>query len=324
MVAQYGISVYIVTFRDRYGRRPWTSEKHGTENTYEAIHDYLRSRKGQLRIVGGSGPGSGYAPGTKAFSVARIDPVAQARIIAGALYYGEAGSVRDVISLDTNKTTKTIAENEAPVAPFYYRFDLPIGLRYGVLYLQTTGQIGVKSALSADLKDYFESYGADSGTSISLSPLAAKQAMEAFVGQGIMNEIVLVNEGRSVRTRKALSRTHVGGKPLGELDRIEVKIKRKGGWMGMRNPLKRIARGDADPTDMLKGVVPYDDMKIKVRVGRRTQQFSMIKPDESPIRYDVSGKIDLRSGHPTFTSMDAAVVDLTAMVRGILETYHPA
>ena len=322
-MVQYGVSVYLVTFRDKHARDSWTSTKGGRTDTYEAVHDYLKTRKRDLKIVGRRNSDGSYSADTKAFVVQRIAPLQKHRIIAGVINYGEAGSVRGVMDLDKLKETKTIHENEAPVAPFYYRFDLPVRSKFGTLYLQSTGGIGVKSALYADLKDHFEVHGAKHGTTIRLTPLVGKQAAQAFIKEGVMREIVLVNEGSAVATRRALSRTLVGGSPLGEDDRITVTIKRKGGWKGLdiKSWFGSSPEGTHGPKELVEGV-PYDDMAVRVKVGGSLRRLKIIKPDENPVKYDVSDKVELRKGHPTFTSMDRAVTDLQNTVRRILETHH--
>lgn len=234
------------------------------------------------------------------------------RWIDGLLLRGESGQIQDFVNITSGDITYTKAADEAGLEPLYFRFQLEDGRDYGIALLQSFGLSGMKSALHTDLQSYCANLLPDPLT-VHLTQIVDKSVLEEFARSGQLQDVVLVNHGATVRSRTAMMKHSVGGQSLGDAgDKLELRLRKHAGWT--KTALAHIfgvLRGKQSVSDVVKakGMDDFDDLKVTVRLGNRDQTFSLLNPDDSPIRFEITDEVTPGDrGYPTLESLRRAAV----------------
>lgn len=319
-----GLSVYRLRIKDHRGEW-WELGRNTPQDAYAEINAYLTARRGHLVRLGDQDEDGNYND-QRALMLTKVVRSEDHRMLAGLFLKGEAGAVREIRDFDDPEADPKYrtAVNEGILTPLYARLHLEDGRRYGVAILQTLGTDGLKGYLDRDLRRYFRNE-APTRRTIELAQLLDRQVLEAFATQGSLQDIVLINSGKTQRSRTAMQRNTVAGNQLGQDgDKLEMRLARRGGFGAdaIRELWGRLT-GDADPRDLVsvEGMPEIDDLKVEILHGGRTQTFSLLHPDDSPIRIDISDEVTFGpDGLPTWASIHRAAAgaweSVSAMING--------
>lgn len=306
-----GLSVYRIRMKEHRGDEWWQIGRNTPQDAYAEIDRYFRLRRGHLVRLGDP-DGEGNYTDQRALMLARISRSEDRRMLAGLFLKGEAGIVREIRNFDDPEADPVYrtAVNEGVLTPLYARFHFEDGRRFGVALLQTLGIDGLKGYIDRDLRRYFRNEATDRRT-IELAQLVDQQVLEAFATQGSLQDVVLVNSGKTEQSRQAMQQNTIAANQLGrDGDKLEMRLARKGGF-GVET-LRRLwdqLRGEQDPRDLLdiQGMPEIDDLKVEIEHGGRRQTFSLLNPDDSPIRIDITEEITRGPDNlPTWNSVHAA------------------
>lgn len=320
-----GFSVYRLRIKDHRGDEWWELGRNTPQDAYAEISAYLTARRGHLVRLGDPDADGNYAD-QRALMLTRVVRSEDRRMLAGLFLKGEAGAVREIRNFDDPEADPVYHTNvnEGILTPLYARLHLEDGRRYGVAILQTLGIDGLKGYMDRDLRRYFR-MEAPTRRTIELAQLLDRQVLEAFATQGSLQDVVLINSGKTERSRTAMQRNTVAGNQLGQDgDKLEMRLARRGGFgiEAIRELWGRLT-GDADPRELIdvQGMPEIDDLKVEIRHGGRTQTFSLLNPDDSPIRIDITDEITFGPGGlPTWASLhraaDGAWDSVSAMING--------
>ncbi len=298
MSKSYGLNAYKVEIRNKNARSVWTLRQGSKADGFAEINRYLKARE-TLRAI----------PDTdRALIVRQMKAAPASLVIDGMVSSGEAGAVRNLIDIVKGKRTYTTSKDEAVMAPNYFRFQLEDGRPFGVLIIEP----GSTSILERDMNDYFNRLL--DPLSISLKQIVSYEALKKLAKRGNLRKVILVNDGRSQASRAELRKTSIGSDKLGDDgDLLELSIKKKGNFstktlQRLFDLTKSDGVGKAVKTASLS---EYDEVKVQVKMGRRTQTFSMSRPNSTAMRFDTSDRVKIgRDGHPTLTSLRKAAGDI--------------
>lgn len=303
-----GFSVYRIRMKDHRGEEWWQFGRNTPQDAYAELGRYFSARRGNLVRLGDPDDDGTYDD-QRALMLSRLVRSEDRRMLAGLFLKGEAGAIREIRNFDDPEADPVYrtAVNEGILTPLYARLHLEDGRRFGVAILQTLGTDGLKGYLDRDLRRYFRFDAAERRT-IELAQLLDRQVLEAFASQGSLQDVVLINSGRTDRSRRAMQRNTIAGNQLGnDGDKLEMRLARHGGFgvETLRSLWDRI-RGHQDPRELVdvEGMPEIDDLKVEILHGGRRQTFSLLNPDDSPIRLDITDDISFGpDGLPTWASL---------------------
>jgi hypothetical protein len=236
---------------------------------------------------------------------------------------GESGIVRAVHDFDDADAdpTYTISVQEGALTPLYFRFHLEDGRPFGIAILQTLGKEGMKGTMEAFLKAHVVAADGQRPT-VRLVQLLDARVLEQFAASGKLQDIILLNRGSSTASRDAMRANTVGQDSLGDDgDKLELRLRKKDGWP--RRAIRSLVRA-AIQHDNPRGLVhspigAIDDLMVEIELDGRRQRFSMLNPDDSPIRYDKTGQLQPGpTGLPSFAALDAAASEVWDDVQDLL------
>ncbi len=326
MARRTGFSAYKVVISNVRAREKWLLRLGGREDGYSLLKAYFESRIGLLIRLGEPNPETGEYVDNRALKLAQLEFTESDRLIEGIFLKGEAGVIKQVFDLDGEQNddpSYVIGKTEADLTPLYFRFHLEDGHRFGIAILQTFGKDGLKGFLQDDLKRF----GKSSHT-IKLTQYLDEKALTALAKSGKLQDVILVNSGKKTTSRKRLRDTSVAGcklvgaKQTPEGAKLTMRLHKGTGW-----PVKVItdllsSRKKKDGLDK-KLDTPfgedYDDVCIEITQGGRKQTFSLLNPDDSPVRYDKTKDVTIGdNGYPTFDSLRTAGNDVWESVSSML------
>jgi hypothetical protein len=306
-----GFSVYKIQLKDQYSDQWWDFGLNSSRDGYSALKGALDGCLNRLVRLGEPDPATAEYLDDRAVKLARLDGSEPHRRIKGILFQGEAGVVQDIYDFNNphRDPTYTIRVNEGALLPLYFRLYLEDGQRHGIAILQTFGGKGLKGAIEDLFRKLLRQ--SDQPLTIKFTQLVDKHVLEQFARQGQMQDVILVNRGGSQSSRTAMQNNTVGNDALGDQgDKLELKLHKKGGWTS--RTLKALARAAIrreDPRSLVHapGVGPVDDLLVEIVLGQQRQRFSLLNPDDSPIRYDKTDQLIPESnGYPSYGAIDAA------------------
>ncbi|MBI9018794.1 MAG: hypothetical protein JEZ07_16200 [Phycisphaerae bacterium] len=309
-----GLSAYRIMIKQRRKKDWWQFERNSPQDAYEEFNNYLKSRHMQLTRLGDQDSQGNYND-QRAIMLDKIVRSEDRRMLAGIFLKGEAGMVREIRNFDErdgNAKYKT-AINEGLLTPLYFRMHLEDGNRFDIILMQTMGTDGLKGYMSRDLTRYFSSEVDDNARTVNITQLLDAQVLEAFAAQGSLQDVVLINYGNSTQSKKAMEKNTVADERLGqEGDKVEMRLYRQGGFgpkaiRQMWNRIKKFGKLQDSIVGHGMGSGAVDDLKVAIRYEGRTQTFSLLNPDDSPIRMDITDQVTLGDGNvPTWESIHSA------------------
>jgi len=146
-----------------------------------------------------------------------------------------------------------------------------------------------------------------------LTQILDQKVLTEFARQGKLQDVILINRGRSPASRKVMQQTTVGGSVLGgdnSQDKLEVRIHKEGGFSpAVLTRLFNAVRQGINPRPLVQvpGMKDMDDLLVDIERQGRKQRFSLLNPDDSPMRYDITDQVVMGKDHyPTWTSLHEA------------------
>lgn len=320
-----GLSAYRIRIKERRADEWWRIQRNTPQDAYGEFAEYFGGRRGHLVRLGDPDGNGGYTD-QRALLLSRFVHSEGNRMLAGLFLKGEAGMVREIRNFDDPEADPVYQTgvNEGILTPLYCRLHLQDGRRYGVALMQTMGIDGLKGYLDRDFRRYFKDEVPEERT-VELKQLLDRQILEAFATRGSLQDVVLVNSGKTARSRQAMEQNTVAGNQLGEDgDKLEMRIARSGGFgVGAIQRLWNALLRNEDPRELLEvsGMEAIDDVKVEIKSGDRVQTFSLLNPDDSPIRMDITNQVHCGDGNvPTWESLHAAAENawesISAMING--------
>ena len=304
MAIQVGLSFYRLELNRKHARTsPWTMSFGSDTDGFAEVLKYLEDRKKHLIPYDEN----------EVLHVEELHSNQGGLWIDGILKRGSAGSVQDIINIETARVTHTKTKQEAVLEPYYFRFQMEDGRPFGILILQTWGHLGTKGAILTDLKTYLSER--PEPLMPKLIQVIDETMLDRFAAEGKLQDVVLVNRGATPESRAVLSRNSVSGQSLGEPgDKLEVRLSKRGGWtQSVLRKVKSVISDKQRARALIQtdGMEEVDELKITLRVGKHDQTFDLLNPDDSPFRLDITEQLAYGpGGYPTLASLRAAAISV--------------
>lgn len=310
MARRVGLSAYRLEISHYHGEQ-WKFTKDTDEDGHAAVRSYLKSRDGQIRRLGDPDPLTGEYTDARALKLIKLADNRSQRMLAGIFMKGEGGLEQEIWDVDSPKKVPayTTQRSDALLTPLYFRMHLPENATKGVVLLQTFGGEGLKGYLQTDLRRYFQS--AVPRATVKLRQLVDREVLMAFAEQGKLQDVILIHSGKTERSRHAMENNQVAGDPLGDKgDKLALRLHKQGGWPkeALAKLITAVKRGES-PTKHVtaQDADSADDLVVEIKSGGRTQKFSLLEPDDSPLREDITEEVRLGdNGFPTWESLHRA------------------
>ncbi|HEX8322368.1 MAG TPA: hypothetical protein VF595_00520 [Tepidisphaeraceae bacterium] len=303
----------------------WTFQRDTATDGYSELLNYGRNRKDKLIRLGNRDPDTGEYADDRALKLVRLVRSDEARSVTGLMLKGEAGVVQEVHDFDDADPEAApvykIERSQGALTPLFFQLHVRDGLNFAIAILQTFGNDGMKGYLEDDLNKFFAQQA--ERKTVRLTQFVDANVLQSFAQSGQMQDIVLVNSGKTPTSRRQMEAATVDSAPLDEEgDKLEVKVHRRGGWPSrvLQNLLRRIQRQEK-VTDIVKlpGLTEVDDLLVDIERGHQTQRFSLLNPDDSPLRYDYTAQlIPQADGLPSWASLQLAADEVWLDVQQLL------
>ena len=322
MAKRIGFSVYKIQVREPYASEWWEFRRKSGTDAYKDISESLHRQLNVLTRLGDADPDTGKYSDDRAVKLIRLEMNEPNRHVAGMLLQGEAGIVRPVYNFDSpdKDPTYTMKISEGALTPLYFRLHLADGRRYGIAILQTFGNQGMKGSLEVLCDRHLRGTGGHLTSKI--TQLLDQSILAQFAAQGKLQDVILVNRGQTASSRTAMEQNTIGEDGLGqEGDKLELKLHKKAGWPKRTvNKLLSCVNRRENPRELVKtDIGEVDDMLVEITIEGRTQRFSLLNPDDSPIRYDKTSQLIRQSdGLPSWAALEAAADEVWKDVQDIL------
>lgn len=319
---QVGLSAYRFQMKERYGREWWSFLRGSATDAYEELNGYFKNRRGRLVRLGVPDVDGNYAD-QRAILLAKVVVNEGARMLAGLILKGEAGAVREIRNFDDPEADASYRTSvkEGILSPLYFRLHVEDDRNFGVLLLQTFGPDGMKGFIETDLRSYFSQNDVQQ-RSIKLTQLVDERVLQAFAENGQLQDVIVINKGKSPGSRRAMEQNNVGGVKLGAPgDKLIFRVQRRDGWTQRAiQSIQRIVRHRDEPRGLIQGPLGshIDDLKVELKIDGRTQTFSLVNPDDSPLRYSINVRFG-PDGHPTWASIHEAAEETWAGLQQLID-----
>lgn len=323
MTQKVGLSAYRFEMKARHDRAGyWQFQRNSETDGFAELGAYLNSRLRQLKRLGVPNDDNEYTD-QRALLLTKLVQNEDQRMFAGMFLKGEAGVIRTIRDFDDPEADPVYQTkvNEGVLTPLYFRIHVEDGRRFGVLLLQTLGIEGLKGYIHTDLQRYFREEAPES-RAIRLRQLMDVEVLRAFAEQGQLQDVVLINSGKSGESRESMQNFTIGGEQLGQADdKLALRIHRKGGWLPdvLTNLWEKVRRGE-DPQELIDApdIGSIDDLRVEIIHAGQKQTFSLLNPDDSPIRQTIHNPTLGVDGLPTWDCMHEAAEEVWDSIRNIL------
>lgn len=327
MASRFGFGAYKVLLRNKRSRAPWRFKIDSAQDGCAEIERYLECRNKKLFRLGKPDSKTGKYYDNRAVKVTKLEKERGRRLLAGLFYKGEAGRVQQIHDFDEPDKAPvfTTRRNHGMLSPFYFRFHLDDGLPFGVALLLTIGGDGFKTYIEDDLR-FFLGDSVDPLT-VKMTPFVDAAVLETVAKHGVLQDVYLINSGRTATSRERLTETKVGEDSLGHSgDRLELRIHRKGGFgRSVLDKLVQLVSDGKDPGSIVRvpGVdeIRADNVVVEIKQpDGRSRKLRLTDLEESPVQYDITDTVKLdTNGFPTWKSVHESADDVWQSVRQLVQ-----
>lgn len=322
MSRSVAVVAYTIDLKSRREGMPRQFSLDGEFDAFSMLAEYFKSIRYQILRLGTPDPDTGVYSDPRGLKLQELKVHRDERRIDGVFYFGESGLLLPIVNMTTDEVVGELTKDQATVAPYYFSLWAEDNARRVCLLLQKSGTIGIKGMIEHDMKRHFRT-DTESWV-VKFSPLADMTAMSRFIEQGVLKDIVLINQGKAEESRKRLKRFKVDGKSIDEEDgggRVTLRIQHPNLVKDAAKKIIGIATKARPVSDLVSapGFDTYDEMKVEVERGGRTQVFSMTNPAESMFRFDITKDIWREpTGHPSLASLRRRTKEIYDDIRTLI------
>lgn len=219
-------------------------------------------------------------------------------ILIGRVKTGEYGVESELVDIEDGSIYGRSA-TQANVLPFGFAIAVAKGeVNKGIILLQTTGNMGIKSILQKKLNECFSANEIDA--SVLLGQILPKTYIDNYFKNGNLQKIRMiryeipedVSEGYGINYGvKQTREERTICRPVGFLERKRVQLSE---WMaGQRSCTEIIEVDDFE----------YDDLKLEFKLGRVNKTISLSDTRNIKVNEDITDVVDTRGGNPVYDSL---------------------
>lgn len=228
--------------------------------------------------------------------------------ILGGGVYGETGKIVDSRSGDHRID---IREEDTNRIPFYFQFRAFPERKFGFFLVQKYGRRGIKTPFEKILRCWVrEQHGS---YTVNFNPHAPSDYILRLISGGL-REVRFIK--RKV-TGDDFDRNRFGQwEP--DSGKREIKIQADTGeTISLPNWMPAFISGGTSHAQLEEIIeTRFDDLKVTTRVGDSERTITLTEEQEPVAKFDVSGEVQRRGGHPTAASIHATGDDhMSALIQ---------
>ncbi len=263
--------------------------------------DYFRFRSGHRRVDDDE---------QQSLFVRSYTVEASDRIVHGLIDAGEFGVRTNLINVKTGAQRERSVD-ETDEWPFYFVLYLPADKTSGILILQRTGNVGIRTRLVDDLNEYIRSKGM--AFSLDANPMALTEMYDAMLEKGRMTEVRLIQhiqptalDSRLEQAYEAEVQNGKQRKPRERYAEIAISVQpRNKWWFKMTDQWRKWIRGEEVISDLVvvAGFVP-EHVEVELTYQGRTKVIRVGRQKDSRAWEDISDRVQKADdGHPDYASI---------------------
>lgn len=238
------------------------------------------------------------------------------RLVCGTIKSGEYGFACDLYNTENCSISYHREVQDADLIPFYFLMEIPDDADEGIMIVQRFNQFGIKSLLSDFLKDKFKSEHAD--MMLDIHPLVPEQILNQFINDG---RVIKINFTRfTLPSDIADAFDGHQHKEMNGTTELVVKTSRNGHFPILGRIKECVSKHR--PLNQFIEIknFEYDMVRIGVDFNGNLRTFDLSDLYKISPSLDVSAEVELKDGHPTFTSINTVAErfldDLSKQIRG--------
>ena len=238
------------------------------------------------------------------------------RIVSGIIRTGDYGYESDINEVETHETSYRKRKSEAEMLPFYFRLVIPKFSNEAVIVLQRFKNMGVKTVLENDLRQYLRHIQELMPYRLEINPLVPTEFLKVLtqVGLPVKLRFVKFRPKKDVADRMA---------DVNEETDIQTEfhvIAKRGKSFKLRETVKKVITGGAELAELKRspgegGNAPdFDTVKIEFKLGRSNVTLDLSAVDKVLPYYDISDVETGADGHPQWEAINQKATDLMKMI----------
>jgi hypothetical protein len=228
------------------------------------------------------------------------------RIMKGIINTGEYGFASSIYNYYERRETYQRKPNEAEMLPFYFVFIAPLNATKGFIGLQRFGQKGIQTILFDSFAEYFANKHRT--YRIEINNLVPEKALEYLLDQGEVKVIRLISHHIPTELDEFYKNNdqEVNGT-------IELKIKASRHQdLNAIQHIRDFFCGKRTIATFAESVAfEPEEIKIEFDLNGKIRTLSLTDQTSFKPLFDLTNQVKFaENGHPTFSSLDHAVMDL--------------
>lgn len=225
-------------------------------------------------------------------------------VLCGIIKTGEYGTSSELVDINTGDIYNRSTE-QADIMPFGFCIIVPAGKIYTCnIVLQTLGKFGVKLLFQKNIQKAIRKE--DSDLFISMGPVIPKQYIQKYLEEGLLQKITMIryeipeDESERLGINYGVRETReerIIHKPIGFIERKRKAIEE---WINGQRSATEIIQ--------IEGF-EYDNLKFVFKLGDNNKTISLDNIDKIVITEDITDKVQIVDGHPTFDSLKPIMIE---------------
>lgn len=314
MAGCIGMNAYLIRMRKAHTRGWATLKRNGTIDGYALAHEYFKKHLDDF-IVLSARPGEL----KRGLKIIRFEHNDKESKIWGLAEAGEFGRSQSIVDTHSKKVTYSQKPGEAGVSPFYFFLYFPEEKPMGILLAQRNGHLGLKASLLRSMKEHF----GKQEITLNFPVLMQKDILEKYLVMGDLKEIRVITHTTQKTSQQLLRDTMVAGEHMAPGTRVELILRRAKGFDKGMDTIRSIMKTRVDDNGgatkkkavelvEVHGLTDPEDVVVSVGNKEATKKFSIYRPEDTGVSYNLDGLETDANGHPQFSAIHKRAGEICA------------
>jgi hypothetical protein len=232
------------------------------------------------------------------------------------LEMGEFGVQNDLLHVKKREVTHKRTIDDAEMVPYYFLAAIPQDKKRGIVAFQMEGESGIKGYFEQCFGEFLKKRCND--CELELERLVPKRLMNQYLKVGRVTSLRFVH----LKVPRTIEQAYML-KDLADDATVELHVKAKrGSAIMLKDNIKGIMEKYKDGQEFvqIRGF-EYDTVKVDFKMGETSRTIDLGTPNTFRAGYNVTDRVVIISGHPTFESIDRTGREI---VREILQSFRMA
>ncbi len=236
------------------------------------------------------------------------------RSISAFLKRGEYGVQNDLFHVRKKEITYHRSVEDAEMMPYYLLAVVPKGSDRGIIAFQAEADVSIKGYFKQCFEDFLRQKCGD--CDLELDRLVPKKLVRQYINSGRVARLRFIH----LKVPKTIEDAYMLGNIAKDATiELQVKAKRGSAFLlsdSLKSLLPQYKPGRDGDFVQIQGF-EFDTVKVDVEVDGNYRTIDMADPTSFRADYNVTNKVLMQGGHPTYKSIDQAAREI---VREILHS----